>query len=294
MAGVKITNPDKLLFEDSPLSKIELVYYYETVAPFLLPHVAHRPLTLVRCPIGRGKGCFYQKHPDDGMPSALKTVSIEERGGPALYMWLDDVAGVLSLAQLGVLEIHTWGSCVGKPYKPDRLIFDLDPSPEVPWKRVVDTAFFARERLESLGFTPFVKTTGGKGLHVVIPVEPSLTFNEARPWTKAFVDSLVAEDPEGLTGKMAKKVRTGKIFVDYVRNAQGATAVAPYSTRARPGAPIAVPVEWDELRNGLDPKRFTAEKVLQRLADIKTDPWAEMNDSAASAKVLRAAASSSS
>ncbi len=295
VAGVKITNPDKLLFEDSQLTKIELVYYYEKVAPFILPHIANRPLTLVRCPIGRGKGCFYQKHPDLGVPDTLKTVTIEEREGPALYMWLNDIPGLLSLAQLGVLEIHTWGSCVKSPYKPDRLIFDLDPGPGVEWKQIVGAAFLLRERLEKLGFTPFVKTTGGKGLHVVIPVKPSLTYNEARPWAKSFVDSVVAEDPDSLVGKMAKNIRAGKIFVDYVRNAQGATAVAPYSTRARPGAPIAVPIEWDELREkSFDPKAFTAETVLQRLGKIHEDPWAAIEKAQASARTLRAAASASS
>ena len=287
VAGVKITNPDKLLFEDSQLTKIELVYFYERIAPFVLAHLANRPLTLVRCPIGRGKGCFYQKHPDDGMPQALKTVSIEERGGPALYMWLDDVPGLLSLAQMGVLEIHTWGSCVKKPYNPDRIIFDLDPGPDVTWPRIVDTAFHLRERLEALGFTPFVKTTGGKGLHVVAPVEPALTFAEVRPWTHSFVDSLVAEDPDSLTGKMAKKLRSGRVFIDYVRNAQGATAVTPYSTRARPGAPVAVPVEWDELRSGLDPKAFIAETVIQRLAGLDHDPWADMQGARMSASRLK-------
>jgi bifunctional non-homologous end joining protein LigD len=292
VAGVRITNPEKLLFEDSPLTKIGLVYYYERVAPYILPHVAKRPLTFVRCPIGEGKGCFYQKHPDMGIPNTLETIEIQEREGPALYMWLDDVPGLLSLAQLGVLEIHTWGSRVASPYKPDRIIFDLDPGPGVVWDEIVDAAMRVKERLESLGFTPFVKTTGGKGLHVVFPVEPSLTYDEVRPWTKSIVDSLVAERPESLVGKMTKSIRAGKIFIDYVRNAQGATAVAPYSTRARAGAPIAVPVEWDELlKKGFDPKSFTAEKVLQRLAEIGADPWADIDEAQASARTLRAAAS---
>lgn len=297
VAGVKVTNPEKPLFARSPLTKLELVRYYEQVAPFMLPHIANRPLTLVRCPVGRGEGCFYQKHPDVGTPEALKTMVVEERGGPALYLYLDEVAGLLSLAQMGALEIHTWGSRVDKPYLPDRLVFDLDPGPGVGWRRVIDTAFVVRDRLAALGFTPFVKTTGGKGLHVVIPVEPSLTFAEARAWTKSIVDALVAEDPSSLTGKMAKKVRSGRVFVDYVRNSQGATAVAPYSTRARPGAPIAVPVEWEELREGLDPKQFTTERVLERLARFEgsgSDPWAGMQKAQASARTLRAAASASS
>ncbi len=287
VAGVRVTNPEKLLFEDSALTKLDLVRYYEAVAQHMLPHVERRPLTLVRCPIGRGKGCFYQKHPDDGMPRSLKTITIEEKDGPALYLWIDDVASLLSLAQLGVLEIHTWGSCVDQPYMPDRLVFDLDPGPGVTWPRVVETALLVRERLEPLGFTPFVKTTGGRGLHVVVPVEPSLAYNEARAWTKSFVESLVAEDPSSLTSQMAKKLRSGRVFIDYVRNSQGATAVAPYSTRARLGAPIAVPVEWDELRGDLDPKRFTAEAVLRRLRELGHDPWADMDAARAGEHVLR-------
>ena len=276
IAGVRLTNPQRLLFPAAGVTKRELAEYYEAVVDRMLPHVEGRLLSLVRCPRGAGGPCFYQKDPGETMPEAFQRAAIVEGGEPTTRCWIRDLAGLVASAQMDVLELHPWGSRVEALERPDRCIFDLDPSPDVPWRRVVELARRLRSVLEADGRTPFLKTTGGKGLHVVVSVS-GLSWPELKAWSKAVADALVRDDPSRLTAKLQKSARTGKIFIDYLRNARGATAVAPYSPRARPSAPVAVPIAWDELTPRLKPDGWTVRSVLKRLKRLSADPWLLLN-----------------
>ncbi|MFP3940240.1 MAG: DNA ligase D, partial [Thermoanaerobaculia bacterium] len=277
VAEVRITNPDRVLWPEAGITKGDLADYVAAVAEAMLPHVAGRPLTLVRCPAGIDEGCFYQKHLAEGVPEALTAVEVEEKQGTTeTYVAADGLAGLITLAQLGVLEIHPWGSRVGHLDRPDRLVFDLDPDPGVPWNRVVASAHTLHDLLEGLGLASFARTTGGKGLHVVVPMEPELPWGRAKELTRAIAGLLAEGEPGLYTTNPLKSRRQGKIFVDYLRNAFGATAIAAYATRARPGAPVATPVAWDELTSELDPARFDLRTVPERLRSLGEDPWAEL------------------
>lgn len=275
VAGVPLTNPDKVLYPAQGITKLALARYYEQIAEHMLPHAEKRLLTLVRCPAGQGKPCFFQRHEAEGLSEAIQRMAVEEDDGERTYLYIETAEGLVSLVQMGALEVHLWGSRVDRIEQPDRMVFDLDPAPDLPWERVADAARTARRLLSSLDLQSFVKTTGGKGLHVVVPIAPRRGWDEVKAFTKAVADALVRLDPARYTATMSKAKRTGKVFVDYLRNGRGATAVAPYSTRARPGAAVATPLAWDELDAPLDPASFTIETVPQRLATIR-DPWAEL------------------
>jgi bifunctional non-homologous end joining protein LigD len=275
VGGVTITNPGRRL-EPAGITKVELARYYEAVSAWMLPHLAGRPLTIVRCPHGASGdvGCFYQKHPETrGWPDALKTVTIEDHDGPAVYFYVDDEAGLLALAQLGTLEIHTWNSRASDVERPDRIIFDLDPGPAVAFADVAAAACTVRDALEALGLGAFVKTTGGHGLHIVTPIVPGFAYDEVRGFAHDLVDLLARQRPDTFTASMSKTARPGKVFIDYLRNAHGATAVCAYSTRARPGAKVSVPISWEQL-TGLDPSTYDIGSVPRRLAALREDPWA--------------------
>jgi bifunctional non-homologous end joining protein LigD len=273
VAGVRISNPQKMLWAGQGVTKADLVGYYEAVAEALLPQLRDRPLTLVRCPSGADGKCFYQKHANESVPATVPRVDIGEDDGEEPYMYVDELPALITLVQLGVLEFHVWGSRRDRLDRPDRLVFDLDPDEALPFGRVVEGAFRLRELLEELGLESFPKTTGGKGLHVVVPIDRRTAFDDAKAFTHAVARRMAAGDPSGFTANMAKRHRKGRIFVDYLRNAWNATAIADYSTRARPGAPVAVPVAWDELNpRARKPLRFTMGEVPARLAD-RADPW---------------------
>lgn len=272
-AGTKLSHPDRVLFPDIGLTKDGLARYYEQVADWMVPHLRGRPLTLVRCPQGY-QDCFYQKHVNETVPKAIGRVEIEEDGGAGTYMVADSLEAVLGLVQMGVLELHTWGAIRDRLDRPDRLTFDLDPDPSVPWQQVIEAAQLMRALLGELGLTGFVKTTGGKGLHVVTPIQRAHDWEEAKAFAKAVADHMVATIPQRFTATMAKRARKGKIFIDYLRNARGATAIAAYSTRAKPGAPVSVPLEWDELSPDLTSDYFTVMNVQARLKHQRRDPWA--------------------
>jgi bifunctional non-homologous end joining protein LigD len=272
-AGVHLTHPDKILYPEQGITKLELARYYQSIADWILPHVKDRPLVLVRCPEGREKACFYQKHPSIGTPEAFRQISIREKTKTGQYLIVDDVAGLISLAQIGALEVHAWGSRADKLEFPDRLIFDLDPAPDVAWATVVQSARQVRDFLEVLGLVSFVKTTGGKGLHVVVPVDRRHGWNEVATFCSTVADLIVSLDPDHYTANMSKAARPGKIFLDYLRNARGATAVAPYSTRARPGAPVSTPLTWTELSPRIRSDQNTVRNIGKRLGSLKRDPW---------------------
>jgi bifunctional non-homologous end joining protein LigD len=272
--NVRLTHPDRVLFSDVGLTKLGLATYYAQVGQWMLPYVMDRPLSLVRCPDGQSSKCFYQKHASAGTPAELKRVNVPEKNGVGEYLVVKNLGGLLSLVQLSILEIHPWGSRSDQLEKPDYLIFDLDPDPSVPWKRVVDGAITVRDMLSELGLTSFVKTTGGKGLHVVMPLSPRRAqWPAAKAWTRSIAEQLVASAPTLYTTNMAKAARKGKIFVDYLRNDRGSTAVAPYSTRAKAGATVSVPLAWDELSPSLKSDHFHVGNVLRRLESLDADPW---------------------
>jgi bifunctional non-homologous end joining protein LigD len=280
--GFPLSNLDKVLYPDQGITKGELIAYLTVVADHALPHIANRPLTLVRCPEGitglaqrgRGRACFFQKHILPGAPAAIEPVPItEDTGETADYMAVHDLAGLAALAQLGTLEIHTWGCHADRPEQPDLIVFDLDPDVGLGWERVVLAAFELRRRLHDVGLDSFVKTTGGKGLHVVAPIARGVGWDDFKAFCKALVEAMERDEPGSYTTNPIKARRKGKTFLDYLRNGRGATFIAPYSPRARAGAPVAVPISWDELAHGVDPATFTTATVPRRLVTRNTDPW---------------------
>jgi bifunctional non-homologous end joining protein LigD len=272
VAGVRISSPDKVLWPVPGVTKGELVAYYETVADAMLPQLAGRPLTLVRCPSGASGKCFFQKHANESVPPVIPRLDIGEGEG-APYMVVDGLRSLLALVQLGVLEFHVWGSRRDRLDRPDRLVFDLDPDQDLPFGRVADGAFRLRELLDGMGLRSFAKTTGGKGVHVVVPIARRTDWDQAKEFAHAVARHMTSEDPAGFTANMSKKKRRGRIFVDYLRNAWNATAIADFSTRARPDATVAVPIAWEELSTrARNPPLHTIRDVPGRLAD-GPDPW---------------------
>ncbi len=283
----RLTNADKILYPEQGLTKADIAMYYAAVKDWLLPHLVRRPLTLVRCPEGRHQSCFFQKHAAQGTPPELLRVMLAEgKGKRAPYLALNSIEGVLALVQMGVLEIHVWGSLIDKPELPDRLVFDFDPDPALPWKRVIEAAALAHARLTALGLNSFLRTTGGKGLHVVVPLRRRLAWDDIKIFARAFADDMVRQDPARFTARLPLAARRGKIFIDYLRNGRGATAITNYSTRARVGAPVALPLAWDELTPALRPQAHTVKTVPARLQELKRDPWRDFLD--ASVSVTRA------
>jgi bifunctional non-homologous end joining protein LigD len=279
-AGVRLTSPDKVLYPGQGITKLDLAEYYHSIADWVLPHVADRPLVLVRCPEGRDDECFYQKHPAIGTPKNLRQIPVREKTRMEKYVVVDDIDGVISLVQIGALEIHVWGSRADNIERPDRLIFDLDPDPAVAWPRVVESARQIRDFLSELGLTSFVKTTGGKGLHLVVPIERRHDWDEAKEFCRRVAEVIVEADSTRYTSNMSKAKRTDKIFIDYLRNGRGSTAVAAYSTRAKPGAPVSVPLSWDELKPAIRSDRFNVRNLGQRLAKLSRDPWEGLDGTA--------------
>ncbi|HYP87249.1 MAG TPA: non-homologous end-joining DNA ligase, partial [Polyangiaceae bacterium] len=277
-SGYVITHPDKVLYPEQGITKQELLDYYALVAERMLPHVANRPLTLVRCPNGCGKPCFFQKHPGNSKLANLREVAIREKEGKSPYSVLDDELGIFSLVQLGALEIHTWGSRADDFEHPDLLVFDLDPDPSVGYEAVITGAKLIRRIFEQAKLETFVKTTGGKGVHVCVPIAPDLSWAQAKDFTERIASSIAAASPELYLATVSKAKRKGKIFIDYLRNGRGATFIAPYSTRARDGASIAVPLEWDELSTKLPPDHFTIRNIEKRLSKLRRDPFERMSE----------------
>jgi bifunctional non-homologous end joining protein LigD len=273
---VTITHPDRVVYDTMGITKADLATYYEAVATHMLPHVIERPLALVRCPGGEGKGCFYQKHLGTGAPKAIRSVAIEESSASGEYPWIRDVDGLVGLVQMGVLEIHPWGSRVSDIEKPDRIIFDIDPDPKLAWRRVAALAFRLRERLEELGLESWLKTTGGKGVHVVVPIQRRHEWPVVKAFAQAIAQEMARNHPDEVTSVMSKAKRVGRIFLDYLRNGRGATAIAAYSTRARPGAPVAVPIAWEELTKLGRADSFNVKNLPKRLALLTFDPWAKL------------------
>jgi bifunctional non-homologous end joining protein LigD len=273
-APVRLTHPDKVLDAETKVTKRQLSDYLWAVSEWMLPHIADRPLSLVRCPEGSSKPCFFQKHVNHMLPPGVGSVPVPDKKTGVLedYISLDSREALAGLAQMGVLEVHPWGSRNEDLEHPDRLTIDLDPDESLAWTVLAEAALQVRERLKALGLKSWVKTTGGKGLHVVVPVEPGLAWPEAKEFTHAFVRSMEREQPSLYLTKMTKSARAGKIYLDYLRNERGATAVAPYSPRARSGMGVSVPLQWKELSTGKMPAFRLADFSMWR-ARLDRNPW---------------------
>ena len=278
--GIAITHPDKVLWPKSKLgpalTKLDLARYMAKAAERMLPHVTGRPISVVRAPDGIEGERFFQRHVFKGL--AAPTLAIHVKGEAKPYLGIDTAEALVALAQQAVIEIHPWGSKAGDPETPERIIFDFDPAPDVGFGEVVKSAQDLRKRLEKLGFTPFVKTTGGKGLHVVIAVKGTakrpITWPAAKEFARSIALAMEKDEPDGYTTTIAKKARTGKILIDYLRNDRTSTGVAPWSPRAREGAPVAVPLAWSSVNARLDPHEFTIRTAAKFLA--KPDPWKDL------------------
>lgn len=264
-----ITHPDRVVYPESETTKLDVANYYRSVAPWLLPHLANRPLALVRCPDQAGEHCFFQKHVDHSKMTAVNEALIREQK----VISLQDEEGLLQLVQWGVLELHTWQCHIQNPESVDQLIFDLDPDPSIKWKQIVDVAFRLKELFEKISMKSFVKLTGGKGLHVHVPVAPVYTWEQTKAFCKTVCQQLESETPQILTTQLAKKKRGGKIFLDYLRNGFGATAVCAYSLRSKDKPLIAIPITWDELRGMKKRAEFDMESVMTRLASARKEVW---------------------
>ena len=273
VADVAISNPDRVLYPDQGVTKLDLARYYAAVGEQLLAWAANRPLSLVRCPEGSEAQCFYQKHPGPAFAASLPRVPIEESEGVEDYLYLKTVSDLVALVQAGVLEVHAWGSTVEDLERPDMLVFDLDPSDGVAFTYTKSVATDLRDVLAGLGLTGFLRTTGGKGLHVVVPLTPDSDWDTAKEFAKTVAQGLADRDPRRLTTAMAKAKRVDKVFIDYLRNGRGATAIVNYSTRSRLGAPVATPLRWDELARLTSSAAYDIVSVRRRLASLKSDPW---------------------
>jgi bifunctional non-homologous end joining protein LigD len=267
---VGLTHPERILWPEAGITKQGLADYYADIADWILPHIAGRVLSLLRCPSGTSSKCFFAKHPWAGLDDFVQRVDVGEKE-PMIA--IDNLAGLMSLVQAGVVEIHPWGSRADRLDQPDRLIFDLDPGEDVPWSAVIAAAGAVRERLASRRLKSFVKTSGGKGLHVVAPVEPSAGWAEAKAFAASVAEAMAADQPGRYVATAAKRARRGRVFIDYLRNDPGSTAVAAYSPRSSPQASVSTPLAWDELSEGLRSDHFTVGNVRHRLGFLKRDPW---------------------
>jgi len=271
---IKLTHPERVLIDKPRVTKKGLAKFYAGIAEHLLPGVVGRPLSLVRCPDGAGKECFFQKHPMTGMPDAIGVGDARSVDGKRQqYVYVNDIEGVLGLVQMNVIEIHPWGSTIADLEHPDRLVFDLDPDSGVAWSRVRDAARTVRERLRAVGLESFLRTTGGKGVHIVVPLNPRPDWDTAKAFAHALARTLEHESPQDFVSVATKNRRKGRIFVDYLRNVRGSTAVASYCVRARPGAGVATPLRWEELSRLKSGAQYTFANLPRRLKTLKQDPW---------------------
>ncbi len=281
VAGIGISHSDRVLFPEAQATKLDVARYYEAIADWVVPHLRDRPLTLVRCPTGvgvnaakRSDDCFYMKHSKVWAPPALRRVRIREKKKIGEYLIVDSLAALVGLVQMDVLEVHTWNACFSDIERPDRIVMDLDPGEQVGWPAVVEAARLVRRLLAAVELNSFVKTTGGRGLHVVVPLKPQAGWAECLDFARMFAGLLVRQQPALFTERFAKSGRKDRILADYLRNNRTNTSIAAYSTRARPNALVSVPLSWSELSASRAPERFTIETVPARLSRLRTDPWA--------------------
>ncbi|MCG5076069.1 non-homologous end-joining DNA ligase [Paraburkholderia tagetis] len=272
VAGTRITHPDRVIDEQSGARKIDLVRYFEAIAPMLLPHLGKRPVSLVRAPKGVAGEQFFQRHAKPPqIPHAVRHDDLDP--GHAALLTFESVAALVDAAQMDAIDLHTWNAQATSIEKPDRIVFDLDPDPALEWRRVVEAARMTRDLLDELGLRAWCKTTGGKGLHVVVPLARHALWDETLEFAHAVTDYMAARMPERFSAKMGAPNRKGRIFLDYLRNARGASSIAAYAPRARPGLPVSVPVSWDELDATTSSAQWNIANLHERLDAMEGDPW---------------------
>ncbi|AWH27467.1 MULTISPECIES: DNA ligase D [Stenotrophomonas] len=271
--AVAISHPERVVYPRQKASKGDVADYYRQMARWILPEIAARPLSLLRCPDGVGKACFFQKHHGPGLGDAVHAVPLQQKSGREDYVYIDDARGLLQLVQMNTLELHPWGATVDDPEHPDRLVFDLDPGDGVSWAQVKTGARDVRDRLLQVGLQSFVRLSGGKGVHVVVPLQPKADWEQAKAFCEAFAQAMALEQPERYVATMSKAKRSGVIFIDWLRNTRGATSVCSWSLRARDSAGVAVPLRWDELARVSAADAFPMAKALARAKRLKADPW---------------------
>jgi len=276
-SDVKISSRDRVIFPEAKATKGDLADYYAAIAPVMLPHTARRPISLVRCPQGRAKKCFFQKHDSGSFGDHVLHVPIKEKdGGHEDYLYVEDADGLLACVQMGTIEFHGWDSHVGSLEKPDRMVFDLDPDEGLDFADVKKAAADIRRQLADIGLVSFAMLSGGKGVHVVVPVDPGHSWDAHKDFSKRFAEALSLAEPDRYVATMSKAKRKGKIFIDYLRNQRGSTAIMPYSARAREQAPVAVPIGWDALADVDKAGQWTikdAEDLLARAAGPELKGW---------------------
>ncbi|MHC9083537.1 DNA ligase D [Luteimonas sp. RIT-PG2_3] len=268
-----LSSPTRIVFPDIRASKQDVWDYYRAVAPQLLPEIVGRPLSIIRCPAGAERPCFFQKHHTAGLERVARVRLKEDSGASGDYLVVEDLAGLMALVQSNALEFHPWGAHAREPDRADRVVFDLDPGPGVPFAEVKRAAVDIRKLLERLALTSFLRVSGGKGLHVVVPLQPGCDWSLTRRFAHGFADALARSEPDRFVASASKRLRHGRIFVDYLRNGRGATAVACYSLRARPGAPVAMPLAWRDLPKLARADAFTIQDVPGLLRRRRKDPW---------------------
>ncbi len=278
--NVTLTHPDRIYWPDAGVTKQGLADYYAEVWDHIAPHITGRPLALLRCPTGIAGEQFFQKNAWKGLNPAIVLVNDPKDKGDDQLISIDSLDGLIGLVQASVLEIHPWGSTLADWQRPDRIVMDLDPGEDVTWANVIAAALEVRDRLAAAGLGAFVKTSGGKGLHVVAPLTPKADWPQVKAFAKSMADQMASDSPDLYVATVTKSKRHGKILIDYLRNQRGATAVAAFSTRARPGAAVSAPLAWEELGPGIGPAHFTVENMLQRLTALSTDPWSELQAAA--------------
>lgn len=270
--GVRLTSPSRVVFPGQGITKADLVAYYEAVAEVMLPHIKDRPLSLVRCPQGRAKYCFFQKHDTGGFPDEIKSTSITEKDGDSQhYFYVDDLAGLIAGTQMNTLEWHIWGSRRQSVEKPDRLVFDIDPDEGLGFDAVITAAQEIAARLTDKKLKSYPMVSGGKGIHVIVPLKPEIEWPEVKEFCKTFAQNLADDEPDRFTANMSKAKRKGRLFLDYLRNERGSTAISPWSARSRENAPVAVPVSWDEVKTLKGANLFSLDAAASRAKS--ENPW---------------------
>lgn len=273
MTEQRLTHPERIVYPDAGITKGKVAEYYRAVADWLLPELAERPLSLLRCPDGIDAQCFFQKHHNDSLGADVHPVTLRESNGRADYIYVDDIEGVLALVQMNTLEFHPWGAKRDAPDRPDRLVFDLDPDEGIAWSDLKRAAREVRDRLEEIGLHSWVRLSGGKGVHVCVPIARDSDWDAAKAFCEAFADAIVAQSPSRYIATASKTARKGRIFIDWLRNTRGATSVASWSLRARAGAPVAMPLRWEELSRTKSSTEFNPARALRRAASLREDPW---------------------
>ena len=279
LAAIHLTNPEREMFGDSGVTKLDIALYYARIGDWLLPELLRRPVTIIRCPTGDIKDLFYQRHAFHGLPEGVEKIELKDDEGRAAFITVTEPKGYLGLTQFGAVEFHLWGCRIDDPEHPDRIVLDLDPDEALPWSRVCDGAEMLRDRLEQMGWRVFLRTTGGKGLHLVLNVAPGHDWPTVKGFAEAIARVAAKDSPSLFTAVASKEKRKGRIYIDYLRNGRGASAIASYSLRARPNFPVSTPIEWAELRNVTSGAMFDRTNIFKRLETLAADPWAELESS---------------